>query len=298
LVKPVYTELIEQAAQGAVLYNDDTSARILEVSRPKDDKRTGVHTSGIVSDIGEGRLVALYFTGIQHGGENLRDVLALRAEGRPAPILMHDAMAANESKLSKDFESLLANCLAHGRRKVADEVENFPSECRHFLEELAEVYGYDAQAREQKLDAKARLRFHQQQSGPIMKGLHFWMSSLLKDKQVEPNSSLGKAFKYLLTHWQKLTLFLRQPGAPLDNNLVERALKKAVLHRKNALFYRNLNGARVGDLFMSLIHTCELNKVNPFDYLNELQRHPIELRATPSDWLPWNYHLQLARPPD
>jgi hypothetical protein len=76
-----------------------------------------------------------------------------------------------------------------------------------------------------------------------------------------------------LNHWPKLTLFLQQPGAPLDNNIVERALKKAILNRKNALFYRTLNGAGVGDLFMSLIHTCELNGANPFDYLTESQRH-------------------------
>ena len=82
-------------------------------------------------------------------------------------------------------------------------------------------------------------------------------------------------------HWLKLTLFLRQPGAPLDNNIVERALKKAILHRKNALFYRTLNGAGVGDLFMSLIHTCELNGANPFDYLTELQRHAEELKRNP-----------------
>jgi transposase len=66
-------------------------------------------------------------------------------------------------------------------------------------------------------------------------------------------------------------------------------LKKAILHRKNALFYKTMNGARVGDLFMSLIHTCELNKVNPFDYLTELLRHPAEVTVHPAEWMPWNY---------
>ncbi|PYP84841.1 MAG: hypothetical protein DMF61_18870 [Blastocatellia bacterium AA13] len=49
---------------------------------------------------------------------------------------------------------------------------------------------------------------------------------------------------------------LRVPGAPIDNNICERALKKAVLHRKNSLFYRTKNGASVGDL-MNLIYTAE-----------------------------------------
>lgn len=88
-------------------------------------------------------------------------------------------------------------------------------------------------------------------------------------------------------------------GAPLDNNVVERALKKAILHRKNSLFYKTLHGAEVGDLYMSLIHTCELNGVNSFDYLTELQRHSSGLRRAPAGWMPWNYRETLAqmRPP-
>lgn len=81
----------------------------------------------------------------------------------------------------------------------------------------------------------------------------------------------------------------------VHNNICERALKKAILHRKNALFYRTMNGAQVGDLYMSLIHTCELNGVPPFDYLTELQRHAEEVRVNPASWMPWNYHQALAR---
>ena len=76
---------------------------------------------------------------------------------------------------------------------------------------------------------------------------------------------------------------------------MERALKKAILHRKNSLFYKTMKGAEVGDLFMSLIHTCELNGANPFDYLTELQRHAEELKRQPSEWMPWNYRDTLAR---
>ena len=76
-------------------------------------------------------------------------------------------------------------------------------------------------------------------------------------------SGLGTAISYLLKYWGRLTLFLRQPGAPLDNNVCERALKKSILHRKNSLFYKTRKGAQMGDLFMSLIHTCELNGADP-----------------------------------
>jgi len=160
---------------------------------------------------------------------------------------------------------------------------------------LASVYHNDALAREQKLSPEDRLRFHQERSGPIMQELQQWMKAQIAEHRIEPNSGLGKAFSYLLKHWKKLTLFLSQPGAPLDNNVVERALKKAILNRRNALFYKTINGAAVGDLFMSLIHTCELNRTNPFDYLTELLRHAEELKQQPSAWMPWNYRETLMR---
>lgn len=128
-----------------------------------------------------------------------------------------------------------------------------------------------------------------------MKKLHRWMKKQLSTKLTEPNSGLGKAMKYLLNHWKAMTLFIRVPGAPLDNNVVERALKKAILNRKNAFFFKSMNGAQVGDLYTSLIHTCELNGVNSFHYLTELQRHADAVLARPGEWLPWNYPDALAR---
>ena len=283
-------ELIRQAAQGGVMHNDDTGMRILRLTREPGDKRTGTFTSGIVSLVGAWT-IALFFTGWKHAGENIAEVLKQRAHGLPAPIQMCDALSRNTPK---GVETLIANCLAHGRRQIVEVADNFPEECRYVLETLRDVYHHDAQAREQAMLPEQRLRFHQEHSGPLMTGLHEWMDAQLAEHKTEPNSGLGKAISYLLNHWTKLTLFLRQPGAPIDNNIVERALKKAILNRRNALFYKTLNGAGVGDLFMSLIHTCELNGANPFDYLTELQRHAEELKSNPSGWMPWNYRETLA----
>jgi transposase len=113
---------------------------------------------------------------------------------------------------------------------------NFPDACRHVLEALGKIYHYDAQAKKNKLSAEERLGFHQQHSGPVMEDLHRWLSAQLEEKKVEPNSGLGGAIAYQLKHWGRLMLFLRQAGAPLDNNVCERSLKKAILHRKNSLF--------------------------------------------------------------
>ena len=294
LIQVARDELIREAAQGEVLHNDDTSMRVLRLAREPSDDRTGVFTSGIVS-IQQGRRIALYFTGRQHAGENLRDVLAHRAQALAAPVQMSDALSRNTSALPEGVQILLANCLAHGRRQFVEVAANFPEPCRYVLETLGEVYKYDAEARSAQLSPPDRLRFHQQHSEPLLKTLREWMEAQFAQHLVEPNSGLGKAITYFLRHWKGLTAFLREAGAPLDNNLCERALKRAVLHRKNALFYRTLHGAEAGDLFMSLIHTCELAGANPFDYLTALQRHSSELAANPSAWMPWNY-LEQTQP--
>jgi transposase len=299
---PAFEELIRQAAQGDVVHNDDTTIKILELmdQGPRDagsaaagddaDERTGLFTSGIVALL-DGHRVALFFSGRWHAGENLAEVLKHRAAELPPPIQMCDALSRN---LPGELQTIVANCLAHARRNFVEVHERFPEECRHLLETLAVVYRNDALAQQRKLSPEARLQFHQEASQPTMLELHAWLNQQMDDKLVEPNSALGGAIRYMLRHWEKLTLFLRQAGAPLDNNICERALKKAILHRKNALFYKTQNGARVGDLFMSLIYTCQLNEVNPFDYLTELQRHADAVAAHPEQWLPWNYRTALT----
>lgn len=292
---PVHREFIRRGAQGEVLYNDDTAMKILDFVPPEPEKgseeRTGVFTSGIVS-IGGDRRIALFFTGNRHAGENLERVLKERARELSPPIQMCDALSWNTCG---EFETIVSNCLAHARRQYVDVAGSFPEECRYVLETLGRVYHNDALAREGKMSKEERLAFHQEQSAPIMEGLEGWLREQTDQRRVEPNSGLGEAITYMRKHWERLTLFLRQAGAPLDNTICERALKRAVLHRKNALFYKTENGARVGDLYMSLIHTAELAGEDPFDYLVTLLRNPRPVQRSPADWMPWNYRESLKR---
>ena len=291
-LKVVLKELLKQAAQGDVLHNDDTSMKVLKIERP-DDARTGIFTSTVVSTSTDDKpRIALFFTGWQHAGENLRDVLKLRRDELETPTRMGDAASKNcpkdDAGLPMDADK--ANCLAHGRCYIVDAYKNFPEECRHILEELSIVFVTDKLAKEDKLNPEQRLEYHQTHSGPVMERLRIWMGLQLSDQKVEPNSVLGVAIRHLEKNWAPLTLFLRKPGCPIDNNIAERAMKKAVLNRKNAPFYRNEIGAEVGDLFMSLIHTCELNKIDPFDYLTQLLRNVAGIKAdNAANWMPWTY---------
>ena len=305
VIEPAFGELIRQAAQGEVIHNDDTTMKVLalmsrepppEQSQQEESQRRGMFTSAIVSRCA-GRTIALFFTGHKHAGENLSAVLAQRAAKLGPPIQMCDALSRN---LPGEFKVVLAHCLAHSRRKFVDVVRQFPEECRYLLKTLAEVYRNDALSRQQGMSPEERLRFHQEKSGPPINDLESWLKEQLEEGKVEPNSGLGQAISYMKKHWGKLTMFLQVAGAPLDNNICERALKKVILHRKNSLFYKSPNGAHVGDLFMSIIHTCQLNGVDPFGYLTELQKHAAKLSQTPQHWMPWNYRdtLQQERSAD
>ncbi|MBA3441075.1 MAG: transposase [Pyrinomonadaceae bacterium] len=161
------------------------------------------------------------------------------------------------------------------------------------LNDLAAVYSFDAQTRE--MSDEERLLYHQQHSEPVLAALRAWISKQIEERRVEPNSSLGRAFTYMLKHWEGLTRVLAVAGAPLDNNVVERALKIVVLHRKNALFFRTEHGAAIGDLLFSLIGTCHLNGVSAWDYLVSLVRHARAVRGDPSRWLPWNYVTEQVK---
>jgi transposase len=289
-LEPVHEALLTLAAQGQLIHNDDTTMRVQSLSREtqaaaEPPERTGIFTTSLLSQV-EGHRIALFVTGHRHAGENLDQLLARRATEAPPPIQMCDALSRNPSK---EFQTILANCLAHGRRQFVDIASDFPQDCQHVLESLSEVYKYDAQAKELKLTPEARLRFHQEHSQKPMDELQQWMREQLEQKRVEPNSGLGDAFNYMFKHWPALTLFLQKAGAPLDNSICERALKMAILHRKNSLAYKTQNGAHLGDLFMSLIHTCRLCAANPLDYLNALQRYAGEARENPTRWFPWNY---------
>jgi len=245
--------------------------------------------------VGDGHRVALFFTGHRHAGENLERVLAHRAAELGPLIQMSDAASMNHVG---DFETTVACCLAHARRRFVEAAAAFPQECYHALNLIGKVYANDAEARKQGLSPDDRLRYHQQRSAPIMKKLSAWMQEQLEEHHTVPNSRLGKAMGYMLEHWEPLTLFLREPGAPLDNNVAERALKRAILHRKNSLFFKTQPGADVADLFMSLIHTAELCGVDAFHYLTALQKNARRVAANPGEWLPWNYPARRPIPSD
>jgi len=295
IIFPVYKELVRRAAQGNLYYHDDTTMPILSLIKENEEKergeRTGMFTTAIVSVLENGKSIVLFNTGRNHAGENLDEFQKLRDPAKGPPIQMCDASSRNTNE---EFERIVAHCLAHARRSFVDIIPAFPDECTHLIDALAKVYKNDAIAKEMSMSDGLRLVYHQKRSASVMEDLHIWLNEQFDEKLVEPNSSLGKAISYMLKYWKELTVFLRVPGAPLDNNICEQALKLPIRTRKNALFYKNEHGAIIGDIFMGFIHTCKGMGINPLDYMETLQIYKSLLRKDPSRWMPWNFKATIA----
>lgn len=303
----VFAQMEHEAAQGEVIFHDDTAVRILALMQENRallaaaqahgwstlKERTGMHTTALVVKMGEHTAI-LYYSSRQHAGENLQALLDQRAAGLAKPLAMSDALASNA--ITNEAAVIRCHCLAHGRRKFSDLAEVFPHECQVVLEVMRQVFDHDEQARKEQLSPEERLRYHQARSQPLMDGLKRWLDTQLDEHLVEPNSALGKAIGYMQRHWVTLTRFLSAPGAPLDNNLAERALKLFIRQRNNSLFYKSEYSAYIASVLTSLIATCLYAGVNAVEYLVALQEHRHEVFADPATWLPWVYASSRASP--
>jgi len=290
----IFDVLTMLAANSDLLYKDDTRVIIQEIikhiqSNP-DIKRTGMYTTGVMAEH-DSYKIALFFNGAKHAGENVTSLLEKRQKNKPPIIQMCDALSAN---ISKNIADIVCNCLSHGFRKFDEIVDDFPTPCVTIMKLLSVVYETDAKT--VGMAKQERLEYHQQHSKPAMKLLARYMQALFDEKLVEPNSELGKAIKYMQNHWHKLTRFLTVAGAPVCNNVIERALKVAIMNRKNAMFYRTSYSAQIGGMHTSIIYTCELNNVNPYDYLIALQVNATAVSYNPRQWLPWNYKQNFIHP--
>lgn len=280
---PIFQLLEKSAAEADLFTVDDTRVRILDLIQEnkhlsKEDRR-GMFTTGLIASVG-GHQITLYFSGRRHAGENLARILDARPHGLSPPITMADALSRN---WPDRFTLIVAKCLVHGRRQFLDIETSFPGACARVLEDLATVFHLDSQT--VGMTAEERLAFHERHSAPVLDALKAWIEEELE--RTEPNSTLGPALRYMVRHWQGLTEFLRTPGCPIDTNRVERALKRAVLNRKNALFYRTQHGADVGDVIMSVVETARVAGVDLWTYLVDAVRNRAAVRACPGDWLPW-----------
>ncbi len=291
---PIYLAIVKAGANANHFYLDDTTHRIIDQKEiikaqrrtGKPQKRTGVYASGLIATVTNGHEIVLFQTNIGHAGEWIDEILQKRDPGQAPPILMSDALSSNTPSRVTVIQAL---CNSHGRRQFVDVLANFPDEVEHVLNRYKVIWMNDDTTQEQGLCDADRLAFHREHSLPVMAEIRDWGQCQLDDKTVEENSGLGKAIRYFIKHYAGLTCFCTVEGAMLDNNLMEAQLKLIVRGRKNAYFYKTLAGAAISDIITSVIATCVRALINPFDYLNAIQRNQEQVKSNPQVWLPWNY---------
>jgi hypothetical protein len=291
---PIFLELEQLAALAGTFVLDDTTVRILDLMRENktlpEGERRGTWTTGIVAR-GATHEIALFYSGRRHAGDNFERLLEKRPAAMKPPIGLGDAASRN---WPASFQLTIAKCLAHARREFVDLESAFPGECARVLDDLARIYRNDAET--SGMSADERLAYHQRHSGPVFDRLRAFIEQEIAEHRVEPNGPLFKAYRYLLTHWHGLTQCLRLGSAPIDSNIVERALKKAVLLRKNAMFFRSQHGADVGSLILSVSETSRMAGAAVFDYLVDIVRNAQAVRADPRRWLPWAWAARERAP--
>jgi hypothetical protein len=292
-LNPIYQAMITLSANAEHFYLDDTTHRVLtqqpiEKKKRNSDKmqiRTGLYASGIIATHKDKNCV-LFQTNIGHAGEFIDELLAQRTSGLAPPILMSDALSSNNPQ---QLPVLHAACNAHARRQFVDVMEQFPSEVEWVLKRYKVIWKNDDHVIEQALSPAECLAYHKLHSLPVMESIYQWGEQHFSDETVEENSVLGKAIRYFLRHFDRLTLFCQIEGAKIDNNKMEAMLKLIVRNRKNSFFYKTPAGAAISDVITSCIATAMVNEVNAFDYFNIIQRYSEQVKKAPQLWLPWNY---------
>lgn len=299
MLEALYHALSRDAANGLALCYDDTSVKIMsEIKAAKlaEKGKKSQHTcftTGIVS-IHEDHRSYLYITDNRTAGKCVAYIMSLRDAGLEPPTMMCDALSANiPQDISEDLY-ILCYCLVHARRQFYELPKGFDDLADKVIGLIGTIYDHEAYTK--GYDSKKRLAYHQEKSTPVMTELKSYLEE--QKSEFEPNGPAGKAIDYILNRWTQLSQFLHQPHAPLDTNIVERALKLVIQVRKSSMFYKSLESAAFASYVQSALYSAAQNDINPYDYMTALIENEKAVINNPQAWLPWHYKETLKRRPE
>jgi len=299
---PVFNELKKQAAQSDRITVDDTTVLIQQHISSK--ARKGTRTSALIAEFVQSSerqntdhplTINLFATGSQYAGEFFEEIVSGRLTETPVRY-MADAHASNIPKGLNQDCYIHSKCLVHARRgffkhrRVDQEVSN------QVLSIFQKIYAVEKYCQQNQIRSVDRLKIMQERCRIPMIDLWLICYQNLKEKNFEPNdNAIGSAMKYILKHFNQLCSFLKYADCSLDSNIVERLIKKSILHRKNSLFYKTDVGAGVGDVIMSVGFTARAHGVDPHDYFEDLLLN-FKKDSNVQNWLPWNWKKTRGSP--
>lgn len=180
--------------------------------------------------------------------------------------LQTDAYQAYENLAPPGKITLLA-CMAHTRRTYEKSLDNDSKLAQEALTIIQDLYKVEREAREAELSYDEIKLLRQEKSVEI---LDRFEKFLIENKpKVLPKSAIGKAFNYTLNLWPRLKRYVDDGRFNIDNNLTENSLRGVALGRKNYLFAGSHEGAKNGAVVYSLLATCKINDIEPFEWLKE-----------------------------
>jgi hypothetical protein len=296
MLKALYGAITKDAANGLALCYDDTSVKIMseikaaKLAQKGEKSQHTCFTTGIVS-LHEEHRTYLYITDNKTAGKSIATIMTLRDTDLDPPIMMCDALAANIPQGISDDLYILCFCLIHARRQFYELPDGYDDLADKVIGLIGTIYDHEAHTK--GYTREKRLAYHQEKSTPVMEELKAYLEE--QKKEFEPNSIPGKAIDYILNRWTQLSQFLRQIHAPLDTNIVERALKLVIQVRKSAMFYKTLSSAAFASYVQSALYSAAQNEINPCEYMCALIENEQLVTQNPMAWLPWHYKETLKQ---
>lgn len=296
MLKALYGAIAQDAANGLALCYDDTSVKIMseikaaKLAQKGEKSQHTCFTTGIVS-LHEDHRTYLYITDNRTAGKCIAEIMALRDADLDPPIMMCDALPANiPQDISEDLY-ILCFCLVHARRQFYELPTGYDDLADKVIGLIGTIYDHEAHTKGYSSDK--RLAYHQEKSTPVMNELKAYLDE--QKLEFEPNSAPCKAIDYILNRWTQLSQFLRQIHAPLDTNIVERALKLVIQTRKSSMFYKTLSSAAFASYVQSALYSAAQNEINPCEFMGALIDNEHAVIQNPTEWLPWRYKKTLKQ---
>lgn len=256
LIRPLYEALVKKILQGNYLQIDETRIQVLDRDKKKKTHRGWYWTyrdpqSGLVFfDYHESR-------GREGPSERLEDFIGyLQSDGYEV-----------YNRFEKKYVTHVL-CMAHARRYFEQALSNDEERASYVLKEIQKLYAVEKYCRENNLSVYDRLDLRQEKSVPVLQELYQWLKEAAV--KVTPTSAIGKAIAYALPRWERLMLYAHDGRLEIDNNLVENSIRPIAVGRKNYLFAGSHEAAQNAAMFYSLLGTCKLKGVEPFQWLKNL----------------------------
>jgi len=283
LFEPVYTAQVTSVLQSMVLSMDET---------PHKAGRRNGHQQMSVCYLwflyGDKKEVVIH-NSPSRAAEVIRAMLAREFKGT---TLLSDGYAAYKA-VTAELNLIHACCMAHARRKFIEAEKQEPKSCKEVVAIIRELYDMEAAA---PLDREKRLEYRIEHEKPIVDRLFEWLKKEKTRVEGLPKTRYSKALNYALERESSLRVFLSNPDVPIDNNHTERAIRYQVMARKNYLFCWSELGAEKVATIMSLLITCQLHDIDPWEYFTDvatrISTHP---QSKVADLIPRNWKLLFGK---